>query len=442
MIYRDETLRDLARIDHAAERGAIGHKERTIETGEGQTVPYIAAAGYAAIELALHGSKAETASKALAPTLVPNTGGNPEHLALESALSLFEQAPRRQPLIARAIVAASEAHANQQRKASGAPYISHPISIAIHLASIGTDEACIAAALVHDVLEDTDWNESRLAKALGRNCAHCMALVRFATEPDKTLSWHERKQTVVAKLHTASTEERTLVIADKSHNLRSLIRALRNDGPAAWSQLHHGQPEQSWFAHSLAETIRNESGEPFDSYRATVRDAVETGWLHKSKGPTPRPNPSGASSGEKPTRRQITDQEPQDTPKSEVTDHDPNRRSGATRPMVCLRRTPRSAPARTAPRHADHDPQLRADKRNNALERKKIRGSLHRPHHRDLRRPPRTRHRVDNPAPKLKGRTGPRPAADPNRYRRSHHGAPRARASHPHGVPRELGGGS
>ena len=287
MTYRDETLRDLARIDHAAERGAIGHKERTIETSEDHTVPYIAAAGYAAIDLALHGCNAETASKALAPTLVPNTGGNPEHLALESALSLFEQPPRRQPLIARAITAAAQAHAHQERKASQAPYISHPISIAIHLASIATDEACIAAALVHDVLEDTDWSASRLAKALGRKSQHCMALVQFATEPAKTLSWQERKQTVITKLHNASTEERTLVIADKSHNLRSLIRALRNHGPAAWSQLHHGQPEQSWFAHGLSQTIRNESGEPFDSYRATVRDGVESGWLNKAKAPTP-----------------------------------------------------------------------------------------------------------------------------------------------------------
>ena len=292
MTYRDETLRDLARIDHAAERGAIGHKERTIETARGETVPYIAAAGYAAIELALQGCKAETATKALAPTLDPNQGGDPEHLALESALNLFDQAPRRQPLIARAIAAASEAHANQRRKASGTPYISHPISIAIHLACTGADEACIAAALVHDVLEDTDWSEPRLAKALGPSSGHCMALVRFATEPDKTVSWHERKQTVITKLHTASTEERTLVIADKGHNLRSLIRALRRDGPVAWSHLHHGQPEQSWFAHGLTETIRSESGEPFHSYRATIRDAVETGWLDKPKPAAPKARPS------------------------------------------------------------------------------------------------------------------------------------------------------
>ena len=179
----------------------------------------------------------------------------------------------------RAMETAAVAHRGQLRKEGGVPYIAHPLAVALHLARSGYGEQCIAAALLHDVIEDTEWTEAMVAEVMGAQAAPCLALVRFATEPPKEVPWRTRKAAVVAKLAGATHDERALVIADNSHNLRSLLRALRGRGEAAWTVLRHGRAEQSWFAHALAEAVRDEAGEPFASYVATVEEAVREGWL-------------------------------------------------------------------------------------------------------------------------------------------------------------------
>ena len=179
----------------------------------------------------------------------------------------------------RAMETAAVAHRGQVRKEGGVPYIAHPLAVALHLARSGYDAQCIAAALLHDVIEDTEWTEAMVAEVMGAQAAPCLALVRFATEPPKEVPWRTRKAAVVAKLAGATRDERALVIADKGHNLRSLLRALRARGEAAWTVLRHGRAEQSWFAHALVGAVRDEAGEPFESYVATVEEAVREGWL-------------------------------------------------------------------------------------------------------------------------------------------------------------------
>ena len=279
MAQHEETLGELAQIDHATNRSAVGNRERTIERNDESTIPYIAAAGSAALSLTLNGCPATTAIKALSPTLDPDSGGRHELLALEVAIARLTDARSTTSLVERAMLSAANAHATQTRKGEPIPYIAHPLAVAMHLAAAHADESLVAAALVHDVVEDTEWSEEELAHALGPNSAETMEFVRFATEPPKSIGWRERKEAIVAKLADATTEQRALVIADKAHNLRSLIRALRRDGETAWGVLRHGRAGQSWFAHAIAKTIRAESGEPFESYAASVRDAVKSGWL-------------------------------------------------------------------------------------------------------------------------------------------------------------------
>ena len=64
-----------------------------------------------------------------------------------------------------------DAHKNQRRR-SGEPYVFHPIAVAKIVASkIGLDATCIASALLHDVIEDTDYTESKIQKLFGRTIA-------------------------------------------------------------------------------------------------------------------------------------------------------------------------------------------------------------------------------------------------------------------------------
>ena len=272
-------LSNLSRLDDATERAALDFREKAARTEPGlkerealrgrETVPYIVVKGVAAIAPAMEGDCLAAVLRAWPQTREESAASYRIRCCNGHDLSLVE----------RAMESAAVAHENQRRKEGGFPYIAHPLAIALHLACCGHDEQCVAAALVHDVIEDTDWDEARLAQALGDEAERCMALVRFATEMPKDVPWRARKEAVVAKLADAARDERALVIADKGHNLRSLLRALRKRGGEAWTTLRHGRPEQSWFAHALADAVRSEPGEPFDSYAATVEEAVRAGWL-------------------------------------------------------------------------------------------------------------------------------------------------------------------
>ena len=89
----------------------------------------------------------------------------------EAEKLLFEFHPTQTPLFHKALVLAKEAHAHQNRK-SGEPYIIHPILVAAITALISNDEAMIISALLHDVVEDTDYVIEEIDNMFGSDVAH------------------------------------------------------------------------------------------------------------------------------------------------------------------------------------------------------------------------------------------------------------------------------
>ena len=73
-------------------------------------------------------------------------------------------------LVDRAYRVAEEAHRGQVRN-SGDPYIVHPLAVACILVELGMDSECIAAGLLHDVVEDTDWTLPQITKEFGQTVA-------------------------------------------------------------------------------------------------------------------------------------------------------------------------------------------------------------------------------------------------------------------------------
>ncbi|HRD09987.1 MAG TPA: HD domain-containing protein, partial [Candidatus Nanopelagicaceae bacterium] len=69
-------------------------------------------------------------------------------------------------IVERAFVAAENAHRGQLRK-SGDPYITHPVAVAEILVDFGLDPATIAAALLHDTVEDTSYSPAKLREEFG-----------------------------------------------------------------------------------------------------------------------------------------------------------------------------------------------------------------------------------------------------------------------------------
>ena len=125
---------------------------------------------------------------------------------------------------------AADKHRRQRRKdAEASPYINHPLTLADILAREGgvEDAKVIAAALLHDTVEDTETTIEELEARFGKRVASMVAEVT----DDKSLSKDERKRLQIVKASSKSPGAKLVKLADKIANLRDLVSA----PPAGWS---------------------------------------------------------------------------------------------------------------------------------------------------------------------------------------------------------------
>jgi GTP diphosphokinase / guanosine-3',5'-bis(diphosphate) 3'-diphosphatase len=137
-------------------------------------------------------------------------------------------APRS--LLLAALAFAAHKHRDQRRKdASASPYINHPIALADVLANeAGIDDpAVLAAAVLHDTVEDTETTLAELADRFGAEIASVVAEV----SDDKRLPKEERKRLQIEHAPTLSRAARLVKLADKICNLRDLVSAPPADWP-------------------------------------------------------------------------------------------------------------------------------------------------------------------------------------------------------------------
>ena len=126
-------------------------------------------------------------------------------------------------LITKAYEIAREYHSGQFRK-SGEPFITHPLEVAIILADIETDQVSIVAALLHDVIEDTELKYEDIKKEFGEKIAD---IINGVTKLDKIVfsSLEEKQVENLRKMIIAMSEDVRIIIvklADRLHNMRTL----------------------------------------------------------------------------------------------------------------------------------------------------------------------------------------------------------------------------
>ena len=131
--------------------------------------------------------------------------------------------------VLQAALFAADRHRDQRRKGSqAAPYINHSLAVAECLATAGIEDPdVLAAALLHDTVEDTDTSLSELEDLFGPRVASIVAEVT----DDKSLPKAERKRRQIASAPTKSHEAKLVKLADKICNLRDL-----RDCPPDWSE--------------------------------------------------------------------------------------------------------------------------------------------------------------------------------------------------------------
>ncbi|MBQ2521946.1 MAG: bifunctional (p)ppGpp synthetase/guanosine-3',5'-bis(diphosphate) 3'-pyrophosphohydrolase [Bacteroidales bacterium] len=167
--------------------------------------------------------------------------------------------PMNTELLDRAIIFAVRAHAGTERRGKGFPYIVHPMEAVEIVATITADQELLAAAALHDTVEDTDVTVDQLRAEFGDRIAALVAsesdvVMAGVSEED---SWHTRKKAAIDRLAAASHDAKIVALGDKLSNMRAIARDYAVKGDELWKIFHAKDPkDHEWHYRGLADSLR------------------------------------------------------------------------------------------------------------------------------------------------------------------------------------------
>ena len=151
----------------------------------------------------------------------------------------------------KAITFAVQAHEGQFRKNEGMPFIMHPIEVAAIASTMTNDEATLAAAMLHDVIEDTQISVEIMEEMFGEDV---LSLVLAETEEKyRNLpaeeTWKRRKEESLNVLKNSTDRRvRILWVADKLSNMRAFCRQYKRVGDELWNSFNMKDKKlQHWY---------------------------------------------------------------------------------------------------------------------------------------------------------------------------------------------------
>lgn len=160
-----------------------------------------------------------------------------------------------------AVVYAYQLHAQQKRKGSNIPYVSHLFAVCALVMENGGDEDQAIAALLHDAVEDQGGQP--VAEEIERRFgANVRRIVEGCTDTDQTPKppWRKRKEDYIAHVRHASADVRLVSCCDKLHNARAILADLRDVGASVWSRFSATPDQHLWYYRSLIAAYREAGG--------------------------------------------------------------------------------------------------------------------------------------------------------------------------------------
>ena len=175
-----------------------------------------------------------------------------------------------------AVELAIDLHGTQRRAGTAIPYMSHLLIVTGLVLEEGGDETCAIAAMLHDAVEERgDDALKRIHDQFGAEIAAMVIECSDGCETNDSLGWVERKRRHLE--HMAEVEDPRLLLillADKVHNARSIVRDLRVEGNALWA--HFGDrtmDDQIWWFSELAQLFSTRCEGPLlDDLRRSVAE--------------------------------------------------------------------------------------------------------------------------------------------------------------------------
>ncbi len=182
--------------------------------------------------------------------------------------------------IERAILYAVFAHAGTKRKGKERPYILHPIEVMTIVASMTENQDVIAAAVLHDTVEDTGITPKDIEREFGKKVRKLV----MAESEDKMkdlpaeASWKARKQATIDHLRSLNRDAKRICLGDKLANIREISRDYAEIGDELWERFNQkDKSEHKWYYSSICDVLEEKFGSvpAIREYRELLQSVFE-----------------------------------------------------------------------------------------------------------------------------------------------------------------------
>lgn len=183
-------------------------------------------------------------------------------------------------LLNRAMAFSIDAHGNAVRKGDGLPAILHAMEATTIAATLTSDEEVLAAAVLHDTVEDAGVDPQDIRSQFGERV---VALVGAETE-DKmrhlppSASWRARKEAAIERMRgETDSGAACITLGDKLSNMRSFYRIKQRKGASMWEGFNQQDPKQHhWYYRTIADVLSNLSDTAaWQEYDWLIREVFE-----------------------------------------------------------------------------------------------------------------------------------------------------------------------
>ena len=181
----------------------------------------------------------------------------------------------------KAIKFAVDAHANTERRGKGFPYVIHTLEAMEIVATMTNDPELLAAAALHDTVEDTDVTVEQLREVFGQRVASIVKSEsdEFPEGINEEDSWRSRKQVAISRIEHSSMDSKIVALGDKLSNMRAIARDYRKMGDDLWKIFHApgGKPDHEWHYRGLAAALKELSDtEAYEEFARLVNEVFDS----------------------------------------------------------------------------------------------------------------------------------------------------------------------
>ena len=163
------------------------------------------------------------------------------------------------PLIKKAIYFAAEKHDGQYRRGTRVPYFAHPTLVAMGVIEFSTNPETVAAAVLHDVLEDCDVTTKELTKLFGKRITKIVNEVSSpAIHLQKHQTWINKKRAYIKKIKKASQDALIIIAVDKINNMQAYFGAMMSSKIKNVDKLFGGSLlEYLWYYEEILDILQS-----------------------------------------------------------------------------------------------------------------------------------------------------------------------------------------